>query len=97
MSSFTTLGSKTNKDLSTQLGHIDLLVGKQDTSLPIQFKFYKSKRVVRLAKFGEVISFSELFYTDATLAEELRILFKRDITSQLLNDFKSILDAISKI
>ena len=55
-----------NCDLSAQLGHICFLVDKHANGVPIDFKSYKSRRVVRSAMAGEVITFSDLFDRAAT-------------------------------
>lgn len=85
-----------NDDLSTQLGHICLLVDDSNRSVPIHFKSYKSKRIVRSAMAGEVIAFSDLFDVAATLSAELGDLLGRKIPVQLLTDSKSLFDVISK-
>eukprot|EP00171_Calliarthron_tuberculosum_P023641 IDg23641t1 len=85
-----------NFDLSTQLGYICFLCDETGKSAPIQFKSYKSKRVVRSAMAGEVIAFSDLFDTAATLSDELSVVLNRTIAVQLLTDSKSLFDVISK-
>ena len=85
-----------NYDLSTQLGHICLLVDKHANAVPIDFKSYKSRRVVRSAMAGEVIAFSDLFDRAATLAAEIGDILGRKIPVQLLTDSKSLFDVISK-
>ncbi len=45
--------------------------------MPISFKSYKSKRIVRSAMAGEVIAFSDLFDIAVTLAAELGDVFGR--------------------
>jgi len=85
-----------NYDLSTQLGVICFLVDGDENCVPIHFKSYKSKRVVRSAMAGEVIAFSDLFDVAAALASELEVLYKRKIPVQLLTDSKCLFDVISK-
>eukprot|EP00171_Calliarthron_tuberculosum_P004832 IDg4832t1 len=57
--------------MSTQLGHICFLADKEGKFAPINFKSYKSKRIVRSAMSGEVMAFSDLFDRAATLAAEV--------------------------
>lgn len=85
-----------NHDLSTQLGVLCFLADDKGNSVPIHFKSYKSKRVVRSAMAGEVIAFSDLFDVAAALASELGVLYDRNIPVQLLTDSKSLFDVISK-
>lgn len=85
-----------NHDLSTQLGDICFLSDAAQNSVPINFKSYKSKRVVRSATAGEVIAFSDLFDVAATLADELGEILCRKIPLLLLTDSKSLFDVISK-
>ncbi len=85
-----------NHDLSTQLGHICFLTDGHSRSVPISFKSYMSKRVVRSAMAGEVIAFSDLFDIAATLASELGDIYGRRIPVQLLAGSKSLFDVISK-
>ena len=85
-----------NHDLTTQLGHITLFVDGQGNAVPISFKSYKARRVVRSAMAGEVIAFSDMFDVAVTLAEELRQITKRPIPLHLLTDSKALFDVISK-
>ena len=48
--------------------------------MPISFKSYKSKRVVRSAIAGGVIAFSDLFDIAATLASRLPEIYGRCIS-----------------
>ena len=64
--------------------------------MPIAFKSYKARRVVRSAMAGEVIAFSDMFDVAATLAEELRTIYNRTIPLQLLTDSKGLFDIVSK-
>ncbi len=64
--------------------------------MPIHFKFYKSKRVVRSAMACKVIAFSYLFDVASTLSTELALVYGRKVPVQLLTDSKSLLDVISK-
>ncbi len=63
-------------------------------SVPINFKSYKSKRIVRSAMAGEVIAFSDLFDVDVNLAAELGDMFGRQIPMQLFTEPKSLFDVI---
>eukprot|EP00171_Calliarthron_tuberculosum_P022145 IDg22145t1 len=85
-----------NYDLTTQLGHITFIADKNNSAVPIHFKSYKSKRVVRSAMAGEVIAFSDLFDVAMTLASELHTILNKHIPVQLLTDSKSLFDVISK-
>lgn len=85
-----------NYDLSTQLGHIMFLADKTGKSVPIHFKSYKSRRVVRSAMAGEVIAFSDLFDVAAALSSELKLLLDREVPVHLFTDSKSLFDVISK-
>lgn len=85
-----------NHDLSTQLGHICFLSDAHCRSVPIAFRSYKSRRVVRSAMAGEVIAFSDLFDVSASLASELGQVYGRKIPVHLFTDSKSMFDVISK-
>eukprot|EP00737_Agarophyton_chilense_P000247 gb/GEZJ01000282.1/.p1 GENE.gb/GEZJ01000282.1/~~gb/GEZJ01000282.1/.p1 ORF type:complete len:768 (+),score=79.54 gb/GEZJ01000282.1/:1785-4088(+) len=87
-----------NHDLSTQLGHICFIGDKNDSVVPIHFKSYKSKRVVRSPMAGEVVAFSDLFDVAGTLASELAVVFGRKIPVHLFlfTDSKCLFDVISK-
>ncbi len=82
--------------MSTQLGHICFFSDRYGNSVPISFKSYKSKRIVRSAIAGEVIAFSDLFDVAVTLTAELGDVFGRQIRVQLFTDSKSLFDVISK-
>ena len=82
-------------DLSTQQGHICFLADKHVNVVPIDFKSYKSRRVVRSVMVGEVIAFSDLSDRAATLAAEVGDILDRKIPVQHLTDSKSF-DVISK-
>lgn len=75
-----------NAHPSTKLGHICFLADEQGSSVPIDFKSYKSKRVVRSAMEGEVVAFSDLLDIVAILASELGELLQRKQSVQLLTD-----------
>ncbi len=85
-----------NHDLCTQPAHIFFLADKDGNLMPIIFKSYKSKRVVRSAMGGEVIAFSDLFDRVSTLAAEIGTIYGRRIPVQLFTDSKSLFDVISK-
>ena len=85
-----------NHDLSTQLGHIIFLFDGNNNSVPISFKSYKARRVVRSAMAGEVIAFSDMFDVGVTIAEELRITLHKEVPLHLLTDSKSLFDVVSK-
>ena len=78
------------------MGPICFIVEKHANAVPIDFKSYKSRQVVRSAMAGEVIAFSDLFDRAATLAAEIGEIFGRKIPVQLLTDSKSLFDVISK-
>ena len=85
-----------NHDISTQLGHLCFLVDKHNNAVPVHFKSYKSRRVVRSALAGEFIVFSDMFNISKTLSAEISELLARSIPVQLLTDSKSLFDVISK-
>ena len=85
-----------NWDLTTQLGHIVLLVDGNGRAARISFNSYKARRVVRSAMPGEVIAFSDMFDVAVTLVQELCTINNRKVSLQLLTDSKSLLDVISK-
>lgn len=85
-----------NHDLSTQLGHIVFLADKKGAAVPIHFKSYKARRIVRSAMAGEIIAFSDMFDVAITLAEELKTMYRIPIPLQLFTDSKSLFDIISK-
>ncbi len=64
--------------------------------MPIDFKYYKSKRVVRSPMGGEVIEFTDLFDRGSTLAAEFSTIYGRRIPVQLFTDSKSLFDVIFK-
>lgn len=85
-----------NRDLSTQLGHIVLLVDRHGNSAPLIFKSYKSRRITRSAMAGEVIAFADMSDAAVTLSKELGRVLSRRISIQLLTDSKCLFDVISK-
>lgn len=57
-------------DLSYYLGQIFFLEEKTNRTVPMNFKSYKEKLILRSAMAEEVISFSDLFDVAFTLSEE---------------------------
>lgn len=60
-----------NYDVSTELAHVCFLTDKDGSSAPMDFKSYRSKRIVMSAMGGGVIALSDLFDCAATYAEEI--------------------------
>ena len=85
-----------NRDLSTQLGQIVFLGDNRGTVVPIHFKSYKAKRIVRSAMAGELIAFSHMFDAAITINSELEAILRRRVPLQLFTDSKSLFDVISK-
>lgn len=86
-----------NPDLSSQLGYIVFIGDNSGKVIPIQFKSYKARRVVRSAMAAELIAFGDMFDVAYTLAEELRHLHPGlHVPVKLYTDSKSLFDVISK-
>ena len=85
-----------NRDLSSQLGYIILLVDKHNNCVPLMFKSYKARRVTRSAMAAEVIAFSDMADAAVTLSKEVERTLGRTIALQLLTDSKCLFDVISK-
>ena len=86
-----------NMDNSSQLGYIVFICGGKGNVIPIHFKSYKARRVVRSAMAAELISFGDMFDLAFTLAEELRSLHPHNVIPvSLYTDSKSLFDVISK-
>ena len=50
-----------NRDLTSQLGRIILLMDKSNNAIPVSFKSYKSRRVTRSVLAAEAIAFADMF------------------------------------
>ena len=86
-----------NMDFTSQLGYICFLADESDAAVPIIFKSYKARRVSRSVMAAEVISFSDMFDTCYTLAQDLKPMLRNTkIPIQLYTDSKSLFDVISK-
>ena len=60
-----------NRDLTSQLGRIILLMDKSNNAIPVSFKSYKSRRVTRSVLAAETIRFVDMF--DDALALQSQI------------------------
>lgn len=86
-----------NVDLTSQLGYIIFVGDGSGNVIPIQFKSYKARRVVRSAMAAELIGFADMFDYVFTLAEELRTLCPHSaVPVKLYTDNKGLFDIISK-
>lgn len=84
-----------NYDQTTQLGYILFVRDGKHSSVPILFKSYKARRVVRSVLAGERIAFSDMFDEAHALVTELRRLLPHlNIPLTLLTDSKSLFDVI---
>lgn len=66
------------------------------SAVPISFKSYKAKRVTISAISGRVTSFSDLLNVAAIHSAELQGIVGFKVSVQLLTEFKSLFDIISK-
>ncbi len=85
-----------NRDLSSQLGYIILIMDKNHNAVPIYFKSYKSRRITRSPMAGEVIAFSDMFDVASSLSFDLSTVLMKSIPIHLFTDSKCLFDAISK-
>ena len=72
------------------------LTDDSQASVPITFKSYKARPVVRSAMTGEVIAFGDMFEVAVTLTEDLCSILRHNVPLELLTDSKAMLDVISK-
>ena len=85
-----------NKDLTSQLSRIILVIDGRSNAVPIAFKSYKSHRATISVLSAEVIEFSDLFDDAFALKSQLEHAFPRAIPMHLLTDSKSLFDIVSK-
>jgi len=93
---FSDAGFASNRDLSSQLGYIILLMDKSHNAIPIHFRSYKSRRKARSAMTAEVLAFSDMVDAATTLSLEMKELIARRPPVQLLTDSLCLFDIISK-
>ena len=66
--------------LITKISQLNrFLADKNGTAIPTHFKPYKAQRIVRSAKAGEVIAFSDMFDVAIALTDEIKQFYDRDI------------------
>eukprot|EP00171_Calliarthron_tuberculosum_P008355 IDg8355t1 len=83
-------------EISQLAQHICFLAENRSNAVPIDFKSYKSKRVVRSVMVGDVIAFRDLFDRAVTLAAKISAIYEKRIPVQLLTDSKSLFNVILK-
>lgn len=91
--------SAANYDLTTQLGFIVMLANRTGSCVPLLFRSYKARRVVRSALAAELIAFVEFLDAIQNFAfgEELRSMHHQsEIFFESYTDNKSLLYVISK-
>lgn len=86
-----------NADLTSQLVYIVFIGDISGRVIPVHFKSYKARRVVRSAMEAELIAFRDMIDVSHTLTEELRHLHPRSNEPvKLYTDSKILFDVISK-
>ncbi len=85
-----------NYDLTSQLGHIVLIAGREGNAAPIYFKSYKALRVICSDMAAEFTAFCDAFDMVYSLAIEISKVLGRKVPLILLTDSKSLFDVIWK-
>ncbi len=67
-----------------------------NSAVPISFKSYKSRRVIRSVLSAEVIAFADLFDEAFSIRSQMEQATSRAVPMHLLTDSKSLFDIISK-
>ena len=85
-----------NHDITSQLGRIILVTDDTNADIPISFKSYKSRRVVRSVLSAEVIAFADMFDDAYAIRTQVQQAIRCSVPMHLMTDSKSLFDIISK-
>ena len=85
-----------NAELSSQLGCIVLLTDDCHNAIPVSYKSYKSRRVIRSVLYAEVNAFADLFHDTLAVCRHLDFITRQSMLLQIRKDYKRMLDIISK-
>lgn len=83
-------------DFSSQLGNLVTVFDDSNRSSILDFKFKKSKRIVRSIMAGEVCVFIDGFDLGFTMTADLELLLKHRLNIYIFTDSKQLFDAITK-
>lgn len=93
---YTDVSFATNDDLSSQLGIILLLFDYENNAHIIDYRSYKSRRVVRFIMGGEVSAFMEGFDHEFSITRDLQAMLGRIVPAHMFIDSKQLFDALIK-
>ena len=85
-----------NEDLTSQLGYIVLLLGKNGTAHILNYSSRKKRRVTRSVLGCEVFAFADAFDSAYVLRQDLQQLLNVNIPLKMFTDSKSLFDVITK-
>ena len=81
-------------DLSSQLGVMIVLSDSSGRANLMHYNSYKSKRVVRSVRGGEMYAFDDAFDAAFSIRHDLQRLLKKDVRLTLLTDSMSLFKVI---
>ena len=85
-----------NRDNSSQIGYIILLVDKFANCNILHYSSHKSRRVTRSVLGAELYAFADSFHVAYMLKHDLQSIMKRHIPLTMLTDSKSLFNVITK-
>jgi hypothetical protein len=85
-----------NADLTSQIGHIALLMDASNNAVPLSYRSCKSKRATRSVVAAEAIALVEAYDVGHCLAHELRCLAKRPVPLFLVTDAQTLFHSVIK-